>query len=47
MASTSLMLALLVQYVLITAISLCEGNMVRALYFAGASLITVAVLNLK
>ena len=47
MISTKLMIALMVQYIVIALFGVYEGNWIRSLYFLGATLITVAVLQLK
>jgi len=44
MMSTGWMIALLVQYIGIAAVSCCERQWPRALYFIGAALITVGIL---
>lgn len=44
MMSTWLMRLLVVQYIIISIISLFEHNYIRALYWIGASIITVSVL---
>lgn len=48
MVSTSVMLLLIVEYLVIAGASLCEcpRNWWRAVYFIGAALITVAVLGM-
>lgn len=47
MISTKIMVGLLVTYLIIVLFAISEKNFARALYFLGASLITVAVLQLK
>lgn len=47
MISTKLMIFLMAQYALIAIMGACEGNWNRCLYFFGALLISLAVINLR
>lgn len=47
MISTNLMIFLMVQYGLIAAFGVAEGNWNRALYFIGALTISLAVIRMK
>lgn len=39
--------ALLIQYIIISIVYLCEGNKMKALYWFSAGLLTISVLGMK